>query len=133
MVPRLRTVASQVMEPMVTPSTVARVPNLRSTSNVLLFVMLDGFERSEARVSVPAPSAKTPVTWFRTLKPPVMLAPAPLMRFRPAVTLCSRTNLPVPKGLAMPPALTKNPIGSIIGGGDNVGVAAKITTQNGKL
>ena len=31
-VPRLSTVLSQAMEPMVTPSKVARVPNLRSTS-----------------------------------------------------------------------------------------------------
>ena len=43
---RLRTVASQEMEPVVTPSTVARVPNLRSTL-VPLSTMLDGFERSE--------------------------------------------------------------------------------------
>ena len=43
MEPRLRTVASQVMLPMVTPSKVARVPNLRSTS-VPLSSMLDGFD-----------------------------------------------------------------------------------------
>src|SRR5262245_34234362 len=41
--PRLRTVASQVMLPMVTPSKVARVPNLRSTS-VPLSTMLDTFD-----------------------------------------------------------------------------------------
>lgn len=60
-VPRLRTVASQVMVPMVMPPKVTRVPNLRSTSVPLLCSMLDGFDCCEAGVRVPAPSASRPV------------------------------------------------------------------------
>src|SRR5882724_4509753 len=76
-VPRLRTVASQVMVPMVTPSTVARVPNLRSTS-VPLSTMLDGFRGSETMVNVPAPSANRPTPLFLTVSgPPWNEEPAP--------------------------------------------------------
>jgi hypothetical protein len=58
--PRLRTVVSQTMVPMVTPPKVTRVPNLRSTS-VSLFVMADGFDGTDTRVRVPAPSPRRPV------------------------------------------------------------------------
>ena len=56
---------------MVTPSKVARVPNLRSTS-VPLSTMVDGFEGSETRVNVPAPSASRPVPLFLNRQRPTL-------------------------------------------------------------
>src|SRR5688500_12583464 len=62
-VPRVRTVLSQTILPMVIPWNVARVPNFKSTS-VSLPMIADPLGGSVTKLSVLAPSARMPVPLF---------------------------------------------------------------------
>jgi hypothetical protein len=78
---------------MVTPSIVERVPKPSLTS-VRLPVIVDGFAGTDASVSIPAPSASTPVPLPCTVSPPKMCTCAPKRTLMPTVLFSRRNVVP---------------------------------------